>query len=118
MTLARRESEFFGLRLLCTTPNEEMQLLFLCSFAQGDWGGVACNQELAKLVGSLSALRAGGPGMATPGFPPPVSNDGSMTGSLQLRDCPGEIVRLSCPKCGRALSLWSVRMAIFYGVLH
>jgi hypothetical protein len=39
--------------------------------------------------------------MATPGFPPPISNDGSMTGSLQLRDDPGEIVRLSCSKCGR-----------------
>jgi hypothetical protein len=39
--------------------------------------------------------------MATPGFPPPISNDGSMTGSLQLRDYPGEIVRLSCSKCGR-----------------
>jgi hypothetical protein len=24
-----------------------------------------------------------------------------MTGSLQLREYPGEIVRLSCPKCGR-----------------
>src|SRR5262245_7482231 len=26
----------------------------------------------------------------------------SMTGSLQLRDYPGDMVRLSCPKCGRA----------------
>jgi hypothetical protein len=25
-----------------------------------------------------------------------------MTGSLQLRDYPSEIVRLSCEKCGRA----------------
>ena len=25
-----------------------------------------------------------------------------MTGSLQLRDCPGELVRLSCEKCGRS----------------
>jgi len=25
-----------------------------------------------------------------------------MTGSLTLSDYPGEIVRLSCPKCGRA----------------
>jgi hypothetical protein len=25
-----------------------------------------------------------------------------MTGSLQLREYPGAIVRLSCPKCGRA----------------
>jgi hypothetical protein len=25
-----------------------------------------------------------------------------MTGSLQLREYPGEIVRLSCAKCGRA----------------
>jgi hypothetical protein len=25
-----------------------------------------------------------------------------MTGSLQLRDYPGDLVRLSCPKCGRA----------------
>jgi len=25
-----------------------------------------------------------------------------MTGSLQLREYPGEIIRLSCPKCGRA----------------
>jgi len=26
----------------------------------------------------------------------------AMTGSLRLREYPGEIVRLSCPKCGRA----------------
>jgi len=25
-----------------------------------------------------------------------------MSGSLQLRDCPGELVRLSCEKCGRS----------------
>ena len=28
-----------------------------------------------------------------------------MTGSLQLHEYPGEVVRLSCPKCGRAASL-------------
>jgi hypothetical protein len=31
-----------------------------------------------------------------------------MSGSLQLREYPGEIVRLSCAKCGRALSVGSV----------
>jgi hypothetical protein len=35
------------------------ELLFPCSFAQGDWGGVVCNQEIARIVGSLSALQAG-----------------------------------------------------------
>ena len=34
----------------------------------------------SEKCGSLSALRAGKRGMATPGFPPPVSNNGSMRG--------------------------------------
>jgi hypothetical protein len=29
------------------------------NLAQGDWGGVVCNQEIATVVGSLSALQAG-----------------------------------------------------------
>ena len=37
--------------------------------------------------------------MATPGFLP---RSAMMVGSLQLRDYPGEIVRLSCPKCGHS----------------
>jgi hypothetical protein len=91
------ESEFFGLRLLGTTRKGRWELLFLYSFAHGDWGGVACNQEIARVVGSLSALRAGRPGMATPGFPPPISNDGSMTGSLQLRDYPARLSACCAP---------------------
>jgi hypothetical protein len=47
--------------LLGTTSNEEVELLFLCSFAQGDWGGAVCNQEIARVVGSLSHCRRGKP---------------------------------------------------------
>jgi hypothetical protein len=58
----------------------------------GDWGGEVCNQEIARVVGSLSALQAGGPKGAHGdgdycgdplGFPPPLPNGCAMTGSLE-----------------------------------
>jgi hypothetical protein len=55
----RRHLNFSACGYSAPPRTKKWELLFLCSFAQGDWGGVVCNQELARVVGSLSALQAG-----------------------------------------------------------
>jgi hypothetical protein len=55
----RRPLNFSACGYSAPARTRKWELLFLCSFAQGDWGGVVCNQEMARVVGSLSALQAG-----------------------------------------------------------
>jgi hypothetical protein len=55
----RRPLNFSACGYSAPPRTRKWELLFLCSFAQGDWGGVVCNQEIARVVGSLSALQAG-----------------------------------------------------------
>jgi hypothetical protein len=55
----RRPLNFSACGYSAPPQTRKWELLFLCSFAQGDWGGVVCNQEIARVVGSLSALQAG-----------------------------------------------------------
>jgi hypothetical protein len=55
----RRPLNFSACGYSAPPRTKKWELLFLCSFAQGDWGGVVCNQEIARVVGSLSALQAG-----------------------------------------------------------
>src|SRR4029453_10348757 len=55
----RRPLNFSACGYTAPARTKKWELLFLCSFAQGDWGGVVCNQEIARVVGSLSALQAG-----------------------------------------------------------
>jgi len=52
----------------------------------------------------LQCRRLGSPLVSTRGGPLVTARCiiSSMTGSLQLRDYPGDMVRLSCEKCGRS----------------
>ena len=55
----RRPLNFSACGYSAPPRTRKWELLFLCSFAQGDWGAVVWNQEIARVVGSLSALQAG-----------------------------------------------------------
>src|SRR4029453_13122962 len=90
LVLAR--THFFGLRFLGTTPNEGMGItvsVLLHSRGLGRRSVQSMDSESRRLAICIAGGRArdGNPWLSSP-----ISNDGSMTGSLQLRDYPGEII--------------------------
>src|SRR5262249_45934351 len=96
----RSPALIFGLAVTRHHPNEAMGAtvsVLLRSRGLGRSSVQSRDSETRRLAICIAGGRASSNNLAFL----PRQHDGSMTGSLQLRDYPGDIVRLSCAKCGR-----------------